>query len=188
MRSPVPFAPKDREEFKLGLAVEALRRGGRVQLRVWGVSMLPSLWPGDLVTVQAAMPNDIMPGDIGLVLRNKRCFIHRVVAKQISDGGVSFIMRGDAMPDNDPIVVAAEFLGRVIAVRRANRRFVPARRVSLANSAVRWILCRSDRLRSLSLRLHAARLYGWKHVGQPGRLGSFENAFGFSGTSVSRQL
>lgn len=186
MSSPIPFTPKDPEGAKLDLVVEALRCGCRVQLRVWGVSMLPSLWPGDLVTLQAATLDDVFPGDVGLV-RNQRCFLHRVVAKQSDENGVSFITRGDAMPDNDPTIAAAELLGRVTAVHRANRRLVPARRLSLVDSAVGWMLCRSDRLRGLALRLHAARLYGWRHVGQRGWSGWFEKALGFSRTSVSRQ-
>lgn len=187
MSSPIAWVPKDPEEAKLDLVVEALHRCSRVQLRVWGMSMLPSLWPGDLVTLQTTTPEQIIPGDIGLVLGNKRFFIHRVIAKQGSQSGLSFITRGDALPDNDPSIAGAELLARVIAVRRANREFVPACRVSLADSAVGWILCRSDILRGLALRLHAARLYGWKRLRQSGWLG-FENSLRRPRSSVSRQL
>lgn len=188
MSSSIPLTPKDREEFKLDLVVEAFRRCGRVQLRVWGMSMFPSLWPGDVVTVQTATPKELLLGDIGLVLCKKRCFLHRVVATQSSESGVSFLTRGDAMPDYDPDMADAELLGRVVAVRRANRSFVPARRVSLADAAAGWILCRSDLFRNLALRFHAARLHNWKHFGQRIWPGSFEKALGNSRTSVSRQL
>lgn len=186
MRSPDPLPLKDQGEFKLDLVMKALRRRGRVQLRVWGVSMLPSLWPGDLLTLQTATPEDVIPGDIGLVVRNKRCFIHRVVAKQIGEDSISFVTRGDAMPDNDPIA-AAEFLGLVTAVRRADRTFVPARRLSLARSVVGWILCRSYHLRFLSLRLHAMWLYGWNHLVRPRRLGPLEIAPPAPRNSMVRQ-
>lgn len=188
MSSPIPLTPRDPEDFKLHLVVEALRRCGRVQLRVWGVSMLPSLWPGDLVTVKTATPKELLLGDIGLVLCNKRCFLHRVIATQSSESSVSFLTRGDAMPDNDPNMADAELLGRVVAIRRANRSFVPVRRVSLADAAAGWILCRSDLFRSLALRFHAARQHGCTHVGPPVWQGSFEKALGGSRTSVSRQL
>ena len=91
------------------------------------------------------------------------------------------------MPQNDPPVAATELLGRVMNIRRGSRSFVPARRVGLAYSAFGWVLCRSDRLRGLVLRLHAARLTVWRHIGRPS-VGSFENSIGFSGISVSRHL
>lgn len=188
MSSPIPSTAKDPVDFKLDLVVEALRRGGRVQFRVWGMSMLPSLWPGDLVTLQTAPPRELLLGDIALVLCKKRCFLHRVIATQSSESGVSFLTRGDAMPDNDPNMADAELLGRVVAIRRGNRSFVPARLVSLADAALGWILCRSDLFRSLALRFHAARQNGWTRVGPPVGQGSFEKVLGGSRTSVSRQL
>lgn len=187
MPSPMPLTPKDPEHSKLDLVVEALRCCGKVQLRVWGISMLPSLWPGDLVTLQTETPDGFILGDIALAVRNHRCFVHRVVATQLSEDGVFFTTRGDAMPDNDPTVTPAELLGRVVAVHRANRTFVPARRLSLADSAVGWMLYRSDRLRGFALRLHASHLYEWRHVGQRVWLGSFKNVLVFSRTSVPRQ-
>ena len=164
---------QDREDCKLDLAAEALRCCGTVRLKVWGTSMLPSLWPGDLLTLQTATQNDVIPGDIVLVLRDKRCFIHRLVAKQPGEDRVVFITCGDAMPDHDPPVAGAELLGRVIGVRRGNRSFVPSQRVSRFGSALAWLLCRSHLLRGLVLRFHAAHLAGLKHWG---RLGS--NSFG----------
>lgn len=175
MSSSIPLTPGDTQEAKLDLVVEALRRSGKVQLRVWGTSMLPSLWPGDVVTVKAARPEDVVPGDIGLVLRNKRCFIHRVVATKLSEFGHCFITRGDAMPDNDPSTADAELLGRVVAVHRANRIFVPRRCLSSTHSALGWIACRSHVLRSLGLRFHAVRLRAGSILLRA-RRGSFEKA------------
>jgi len=174
--SSIPLAPGGAQEAKLDLVVEALRRSGKVQLRVWGMSMLPSLWPGDVVTVKAATPEDVVLGDIGLVLRNKRCFIHRIVATKLSQDGQSFITRGDAMPDDDPSTADAELLGRVVAVRRANRIFVPGRRVSSTDSAIGWIACRSDVLRSLALKFHAVRLRAGSIL-VSARLGLFRKRF-----------
>jgi hypothetical protein len=69
-----------------------------------------------------------------------------------------FVTRGDAMPQKDPPAAASELLGRVAWVRRDDRNFVPRRQVARHNSALAWMLCRSDRLRSLTLRVHAARM------------------------------
>jgi hypothetical protein len=35
----------------------------------------------------------------------------------------------------------------VVCICRANRSFVPSRRISLLHSALAWMLCRSDRFR-----------------------------------------
>lgn len=156
--------PEDRETLKLNLAVEALCRRGEVCLTAWGMSMLPSLWPGDLLTVQAVGQEEVTPGDIVLVIREKRCFVHRLVEMQVSENGVRVITRGDAMPQDDP-PMPAELLGRVISVQRGKRSFVPTSRVPLLHFAAAWILCRSGRCRSLAIRFHAARLRGLGHIG-----------------------
>ena len=54
------------------------------------------------------------------------------------------------MPQNDPPVAASELLGRVAGIGRANRSFVPSRRVSLLQSALAKMLCHSDRIRVLA--------------------------------------
>lgn len=150
---------EDREDVKLNLAVEALRCCGEVRLKARGMSMLPSLWPGDLLTVQAVSQHEVVPGDIVLVMRERRCFIHRLVGIQASGNGVHIITSGDAMPHCDP-VTSTQLLGRVTRVQRANRSFVPSSRISLADSAAAWILRRSSRCRNLAVRFHAARLRG----------------------------
>jgi signal peptidase I len=148
--------------------------------------MLPTLWPGDLLAIESVTQNDVLPGDILLVLRGKRCFVHRLIRKQTEENSACFITRGDAMPDNDPAVATAELLGRVVEVRRGNRSFVPKRRVSFVRSAVAWMLCRSDAFRGLALRLHGARLQDWRHAGGPSS-GSLVRACAVSGVSAPHQ-
>jgi len=154
-----PLMTEDRENIKLNLVVETLRRCGEVRLKARGMSMLPAVWPGDLLTIQVVSQDEVIPGHIVLILREKRCFIHRLVGMQVSGNGVRLITRGDAMPDCDP-VTSAELLGRVIRVQRANHSFVPSSRISPVHSAAAWILCRSGRCRNLAVRFHAARLRG----------------------------
>jgi len=147
-----------REDLELGLAAEVLRRQGTVRLKAWGMSMLPSLWPGDVLTIQSAQPDEVVPGDIVLVLRDSRFFIHRLIEKRSCHDSRSWITRGDAMPHNDPPAAPSEVLGRVAVIRRAHRSFVPSRRISLPHSTLAWMLCRCGRFRNLALRIHAASL------------------------------
>lgn len=183
----MPLTPEGREDLKLGLAVEALRLCGTVRLTAWGASMLPSIWPGDLLTIETVTLDQLIPGDIVWVRYNQRCYIHRLISKHPAENSTRFITRGDAMPRNDPSVAPAELLGRVMNVQRGNRSFVSSRRALLGHLAVGWILCRSDLLRQLVLRLHTARLDGWKQLSQPGS-DSLKDSLSFSGSPVSRHL
>ena len=183
---PYTLSLEDRENPMLGLAAEMLRCHGAVHFKAWGTSMLPSLWPGDLLAIQSAAYDEVVSGDIVLVMRDNRFFVHRVVERRRVQDGFSWITRGDAMPHNDPPVGASELLGRVAGIRRANRTFVPRRRVSLLHSALAWMLCRWDRFRSLALRIHAARLQADPTLARQSFRGAFGAVRGIPGTTPSR--
>jgi signal peptidase I len=153
-----PCTPESREDLKLDLATELLRSLGTVTMKTWGTSMLPALWPEDLLTIQSAAHDEVASGDIVLVLRDNRFFVHRLIEKRKVGDRCAWITRGDAMPQDDPPAAEFELLGRVTGIRRGNRAFVPSRQVSLPNSALAWTLCRWDRARGLALRMHAARM------------------------------
>lgn len=170
------------EDQKLTLAVEMLQRQGAVQLRAWGTSMLPIIWPGDLVTIESAVHNELIPGDILLLLRDKSFFLHRLVERSETENSFSWITRGDAMPQNDPPAAASELLGRLVRIDRGNdrgddhaghrnnvrtnRTIVPARRVSQIQLAVAWIQFRKNRLRNLVW----SSLRGVRFISQSGAL------------------
>jgi hypothetical protein len=153
------------EDPKLSLAVEMLQCHGAVQLRAWGTSMLPIIWPGDLVTIESAAPNELIPGDILLLLRDKSFFLHRLVERSETENSFSWITRGDAMPQNDPPTAASQILGRLVRIdrgddcgddrpghrnnARTNRTILPARRVSQIQLAIAWIQFRLERVRNL---------------------------------------
>jgi signal peptidase I len=147
--------PEIGEETKAELLAEALHSRRSVKLKARGCSMLPAVWPGDLLTIEPAEPHAINTGDIVLVLRNNRFFVHRVVERREWDDCSLWITKGDAMPKNDPPATASHLLGKVVVVRRGTRTFDPSRR---ASAIVAWMLCHSSRIRSLALHIHAARL------------------------------
>jgi signal peptidase I len=71
-----------------GLTGEIVRTFGEVRLRVFGTSMVPSILPGDLISVQRAGVSEISIGEIVLYAREERLFAHRVVgAALVSDSG-----------------------------------------------------------------------------------------------------
>jgi len=119
--------------------------------------MLPSLWPGDLLTIQCVTHDEVVSGDMVLVMRDDRFFVHRLIERQQVSDCLLWVTKGDAVPHNDPPVAASELLGRVTGIRRGNRSFIPSRRVSLIHSTLAWMLCHRDHFRSVALRIHAAR-------------------------------
>jgi signal peptidase I len=142
-----------REDGKLSLACEVLRSGGSLLLQALGTSMLPCIWPGDILTLQPNPEDDIRIGEVVLFTREGRFFVHRVVSK----GESGWITRGDAVPQNDPPVARTELLARVTSIQRNGRVIVPRR----PNFADRWLarlLCHSDFCRNLALRLRRVRL------------------------------
>jgi hypothetical protein len=149
----MPSALQGREDPKLELAAEMLCRHGSVQFRAWGTSMLPSVWPGDMLTIQSATQDEVVPQDIVLVQRDQRFIVHRLIERREVRSATLLITRGDAMPHSDPPAGASELLGRVVRIRRGNRDFIPSRRLSLTHSALAWALCRSGRFGSLTFRI-----------------------------------
>jgi len=141
------------DAHKLELAAEVLTSGHILRLRAFGTSMLPSIWPGDILSVEPKPEQEIVAGDIVLVARRNRFFIHRLIEKQDS----RWITRGDSLPHNDDPVNSPEVLGRVSLIHKKKRTIVANRRRPLSNRALAWMLCHSDTLRTVGLRLHSLR-------------------------------
>ena len=140
-----------REELKSQLFLEVLRSGGTARVAVIGDSMLPAVWPGDILEVRRVPVAEIVPGQLALFKRDGRLFAHRVV-KQISEHGrILLVTRGDRLRKTDRPVLPEELLGRVAAIERGNRRLVlPA---TLRAPVASWILSRSEFAAGLLLRL-----------------------------------
>ena len=61
---------------------ESLRRHGRARLAATGASMLPAIWPGDILEVHATAPDSVQRGEVVLFARDGRFYAHRVVGKR----------------------------------------------------------------------------------------------------------
>jgi Peptidase S24-like len=142
-----------REEVRCSLAAEALRSWGVLKLRATGVSMLPTLWPGDILTVQSFRPDEVESGEIVLYMRQDRFFIHRVVTKNLNRDVAFLITRGDCMSENDPPVGKRELLGRITEVRRADSVFLPERKLPLFRRLLAFLFCHWGLFRSAGMRV-----------------------------------
>jgi signal peptidase I len=139
------------------LAGEVVSSFGEVRLRVLGTSMVPSVHPGDLVSIERAGPSEISAGEIALYLREGRLFAHRVVARAGTPEQPLLIFRGDRLRHNDPPVCTSELLGRVRSIERGRRRIQPRNRLSMWERMIALLLRSSDRATYLYLRLDAGR-------------------------------
>jgi Peptidase S24-like len=149
----MPVITEAGDDHKLELAAEVLISGHTLRLRAFGTSMLPSIWPGDILSVEPKPEQEIVAGDIVLVARRNRFFIHRLIEKHDS----RWITRGDSLPHDDVPVNSSEVLGRVSLIHKKNRTIVANRRRPLFNRALAWMLCYSDIFRTVALRVHSLR-------------------------------
>jgi len=145
-------------ELACGLAEEVVRTFGELRLRVFGTSMVPSILPGDLVSIRRASLRDISPGEVVLFLQKGRLFVHRVVDRKMAatadtPGESCLITRGDRLRHDDPPVTSPELLGRVVSVERDNRKVELLARGP--NHLIVRLLQTSDRMTYLYLRLAA---------------------------------
>lgn len=146
---------RTRAEATSSLVAETLRSWGRVQLRARGTSMLPTLWPGDVLTIQFRSFEQVEIGELVLYSRRGRLFIHRVLRRSGQGGDAVLITRGDCMAGEDPAVSRAQLLGAVTEVDRDGCRLTPARRLGLGRMTMAHLLCHWDLLRRVVLRLHS---------------------------------
>lgn len=127
--------------LKAELAVEVLRSFGEARIRVTGTSMLPAVWPGDIVTVRRGSAEEILQGEIVLSRREGRFFAHRVVLCCSGTGTLPVLdqdetsnqthsQSGCALPSShaatgyslsDPAVAAGDLLGRIVSIERGGR-------------------------------------------------------------------
>ncbi len=125
------------------LIAEVARNQGQVQLKVAGASMVPALWPGDLVTVRRCDPSELQPGSIVVFRQNERLVVHRLLRWVDSTRWVGgcIVARGDARPRCDEPVRASEVIGRVEGILRNGRRV--SERLSFRQRVVGLVLRRS---------------------------------------------
>ena len=140
-----------------GLAGDVVRTFGEVRLRVFGTSMVPSILPGDLISIQRASLSEISQGEIVLYSREGRLFAHRVMSRAGTQDDPQLITRGDRLSHNDPPVSSSELLGRVTSIQSADgrglRQIQPAARLSAWEQLILRVLRTSDRATYLYLRL-----------------------------------
>ena len=133
-------------------------RFGALRLKVSGSSMLPNIWPGDVLSIQKATPHDLSPADVVVFRRGSRLIAHRVLTTDLDGTGACLATRGDGLEETDLPVRAADVVGRVIRVERGPFRLDPR---APAGALWRLALAAIDACRAFKRVLSRARRLTW---------------------------
>ena len=120
------------------LILAVARTSGEVSLKLSGTSMLPAVWPGDVVTVRRCDLAELQPRQIVLFHREGTLVAHRVLLASQNQ----LMTQGDSVPACDPPVNASEVVGQVIGISR-NGQPVPVG-FSFWQRSAAFFLRRSD--------------------------------------------
>jgi hypothetical protein len=119
--------------------------------------MIPSIYPGDLLTVRSDSVADARRGEIVFFLLGGRPFVHRVTRKWPERNRVVFATRGDALPKEDPSVDASQLLGRVTRIQRRGKLVEIVLKPGPFTRAYRWAARNSPTFARLLLATHLLR-------------------------------
>lgn len=138
--------------IKHELVRDMLRLFGEARLRVVGASMLPALWPGDVVTIQPRRFEDILAGQIVTFAPGGAMISHRVVSRIPETG--CLITRGDRCLENDSPVHGSQVLGVIHRIQRGGSSVSIRPRGTPGGRAAGWLLRHSDVATRVAVCLH----------------------------------
>jgi len=147
-----------RNAVHLELAAEILLQSSEVRFVARGTSMLPAIVPGDCLTIKSFSPGEVPSyGEALLVRRDGEFRIHRLVRVLDTTPQHIYILRGDALLQDDPPVSRSQILGRVTSVQRAGQSFPLAATSTLHQRLLRFFVRRSSAAAALLIRWHELR-------------------------------
>lgn len=135
----------------------------RVRGQICGESMLPALWPGDVVEIESCRVEELRAGEIVLARRDDRLVLHRLVS---GSGPNGFVLRGDCVRSADPEYPADALLGRLVGGVPGQRNMPASARRE--RSIAQWLgaklsrtigilFCYCSPARLVALKLHSRR-------------------------------
>jgi signal peptidase I len=149
-------------EVRSSLVAEVLRRPvdsaqpvpRRLYGEVRGESMLPTLWPGDVVAIEPCTAQALRTGEIVLVSWKSYLVLHRLMTPYSEQG---FSLRGDCVATFDAPYPGDALLGKVVGIMRGTRTVSklsmrPGIGARVAQT-IGQILCRWGFARRVTLRL-----------------------------------
>jgi signal peptidase I len=139
------------------LAGEVVRTFGRVRVRVTGTSMIPAVWPGDVLVVERRAVERIERGEIAVAERDGRLLAHRVIGRGADAGlkAAATITHGDSLLAADEPLRAEELLGTVVSIERGAGARRPRRKLGIGARMLAAMARRSSMAARVFVRLHA---------------------------------
>ena len=141
------------DSSRVELVVDVLGRFGEARLRVVGSSMLPAIWPGDVLTIRRCPMREVRCGDVAVFVRDDRVFVHRIIAHHDS----YLVTQGDSLPAADPPVTQAELVGVAVRLVRGGKARRISSSVGLPARLTGAIVSRSWHVNRILQRVHAWR-------------------------------
>lgn len=132
------------DDVRRNLAAEVLRSERKLSLRATGWSMLPTIWPGDVLAIDAASTQCISTGNVVLFLCGNRFVAHRVVAKSDDFLTATLQTQGDALCTADGPIDCHQLLGKVAFIQRNGKQIPCSPRLSLRDRAIAALIRRSQ--------------------------------------------
>ena len=147
-----------RNAVHLELAAETLQQSSEVRFVARGTSMLPAIVPGDCLTLKSFGPCEVPSyGEALLVRRDGEFRIHRLVRVLDNTPQHIYILRGDALLQDDPPVSRSQILGRVTSLQRDGKSFPLTATSTLPQRLLRFFVRHSSAAAALLIRWHELR-------------------------------
>ncbi len=101
-----------------------LESGISISSKVQGISMLPLLWPNEIVLIEPINNYKIQIGDILLIKKDHRFIAHRLLKKNKTQHKEMLITKGDSNFKEDEPTDLESIYGLIKAVQIKNGEFV----------------------------------------------------------------
>jgi signal peptidase I len=137
------------------LAADSVHKWGGIQLPAMGISMVPAIQPGDVLSIQPVDPKEVSLGDIVVYVREQILVVHRIVRTSAASTEPYLVTRGDRLLRDDPPILPGDLIGRVASIERRNRRVMVQPFLNRLEHALCLVLRRSERATYLFLRANA---------------------------------
>ena len=112
------------DELTSDLWGEVLDKGYNFRFKAFGVSMLPLIRAGDILTIKPVEYVDLSIGDIILYENNSKPFVHRIIKIKRLENSFIFITKGDFLRRTDQSIKSKQILGKLSYLERnGNRRY-----------------------------------------------------------------
>ena len=109
------------------MSLALLAEGKTIRIKAHGYSMYPAIKPGSLILIEPLRnKGNPVRGEIIALKRENGLVVHRVVRREIKNGIVYYITRGDSNARADSPVTTDNIAGRIVKSEPTGENPVPA--------------------------------------------------------------